>query len=247
MRIVGVIDLKAGLAVHATGGRRESYQPVGRAGDVQVAGNAVTLARFYRDVCGLDELYVADLDAIAGGQPQRGIVATLVAAGRDVWLDAGVSSLEDAQAALSTGAKRIVVGLETLPDYGVLERICVGIGAGRIVLSLDLREGRPVCSPDSPIASDSIERIALNAWRSGVRDVIVLDLNRVGGSSGPALGEIGRVRGAVPQMAAYAAGGVRSSADLHALNAAGVAGALVASALHDGRLPPADVQPILTR
>jgi phosphoribosylformimino-5-aminoimidazole carboxamide ribotide isomerase len=41
----------------------------------------------------------------------------------------------------------------------------------------------------------------------------------------------------------FAAGGVRGPADLDALAAVGVVGALVATAIHDGRLgqPPGDV------
>jgi phosphoribosylformimino-5-aminoimidazole carboxamide ribotide isomerase len=39
----------------------------------------------------------------------------------------------------------------------------------------------------------------------------------------------------------YAAGGVRDAADLAALARAGIAGALVATALHDGRLRRADI------
>jgi hypothetical protein len=65
MRVVGVIDLKAGTAVHAVRGERESYRPVSSVigGD---DGDAVALARGFRSELGLDELYVADLDAIVG-------------------------------------------------------------------------------------------------------------------------------------------------------------------------------------
>ena len=42
----------------------------------------------------------------------------------------------------------------------------------------------------------------------------------------------------------YAAGGVRDAADLCALKAAGAAGALIATALHDGRVGRADLEAI---
>ena len=41
----------------------------------------------------------------------------------------------------------------------------------------------------------------------------------------------------------YAAGGVRDAADLRALAAAGIAGALVASSLHNGRITAEDLRP----
>ena len=66
MRVVGVIDLKGGAAVHAVRGERERYRPVARSrGD---DGDALALARGFRAALGLDELYVADLDAIAGAR-----------------------------------------------------------------------------------------------------------------------------------------------------------------------------------
>jgi phosphoribosylformimino-5-aminoimidazole carboxamide ribotide isomerase len=39
-------------------------------------------------------------------------------------------------------------------------------------------------------------------------------------------------------VAIYAGGGVRDDADLRALESAGAAGALVATALHEGRITP---------
>ncbi len=245
MRVVGVIDLKGGRAVHASGGDRSRYQPVACAGDVRVDGDAVTLARFYRDVCGLADLYVADLDAIASGELKPDAIGDLAAVGGSVWLDAGARSVEDAQASLLTGARRVVVGLETLPAYDVLARICAGV-SGHVSLSLDLRDGRLVCHEGSPIARDSIERVASTAWAAGVDTIVVLDLNRVGGHDGPAVREIARVRAAVPDADVYAGGGVGCIGDLLSLRATGVTGALVASALHDGRITPADLH-ALTR
>ena len=72
MRVVPVIDLKGGMAVHAVRGERERYRPV-RSVITDDAGDPVALARAFASELGLDELYVADLDAIGGeGEPQRG-------------------------------------------------------------------------------------------------------------------------------------------------------------------------------
>lgn len=247
MRVIGVIDLHDGRAVHAKGGRRNRYLPVQRAGNVPVNGDPVRLAQFYLDVCGLDELYVADLDAITGGTLQGGALEGIAAVGGSLWLDAGVTTADAARAALAAGAKRVIVGIETLPNYEVLDRICADIMPSRVILSLDLREGNLVCRADSPIANESIESVASYAWRTGIATLVVLDLNRIGGNEGPAWREIGRVREAVPEAAIYVGGGIGSPGDLQELQAIGVTGALIASALHDGRLTPASLHPILTR
>jgi phosphoribosylformimino-5-aminoimidazole carboxamide ribotide isomerase len=198
MQIVGVIDLKAGRAVRARGGVRHEYLPVSRAGDRDVQGDALRLVRFYRETVGLSEIYVADLDAIAGLAPQRDLFRAISASG-PTWLDAGASAVVSAHAAIDAGASRVIVGLETLPDFGALEQIATALPTGRLVFSLDLLDGRLLCRRGSPIARESLESVAAQAWRLGVRTIVVLDLRRVGGDTGPAFHAVRRVRESVPE------------------------------------------------
>ena len=71
MRIIGVIDLKDGQAVHARGGRRDEYRPVSEAAGTVINGDAVKLAGVYLESFGLTDIYVADLDAIASAARER--------------------------------------------------------------------------------------------------------------------------------------------------------------------------------
>src|SRR5688500_11691129 len=141
MRIIGVVDLARGVALHARGGDRARYEPVVVPGSR--AGDPLALAGFYRERIGIADLYVADLDAIAGHAPQYDIVAAL-AAGGPVWLDAGISAAAAAAESQRRGAAKIVVGLETLPGIEALDDICLKVGGEHVVLSLDLRDGCPV-------------------------------------------------------------------------------------------------------
>jgi phosphoribosylformimino-5-aminoimidazole carboxamide ribotide isomerase len=68
-----------------------------------------------------------------------------------------------------------------------------------------------------------------------------MTLTRVGSGAGPDLERLGTIRHAAPTCRIYAAGGVRDAADLRALRGSGMAGALVASCLHEGRLRGADI------
>jgi uncharacterized protein related to proFAR isomerase len=70
--------------------------------------------------------------------------------------------------------------------------------------------------------------------RPGLREVIVLDLARVGSGAGPDVAAIAEIHAAFPGLQLLAGGGVRDAADLRALARAGAAGALVATALHRG-------------
>jgi phosphoribosylformimino-5-aminoimidazole carboxamide ribotide isomerase len=208
VRVVGVIDLKGGTAVHAVRGERERYRPI---------GDPLALARRY----GLDELYVADLDAIAGGEVQTTIIAALGREAR-VMVDAGVSEPERL---LDLGVDRVVVGTETLTDAHSV--------SPDAVLSVDLYDGR-VLSRDPRLAGLSALDALARLRRP--REVIVLDLARVGTGAGPGVATIAEIHAAYPDLELLAGGGVRDGDDLRALADAGAAGALVGTALHRGDL-----------
>jgi phosphoribosylformimino-5-aminoimidazole carboxamide ribotide isomerase len=238
MRVVGVIDLKDGTAVHAVRGERERYRPVHSviAGD---DGDPLALARAFRSELGLDELYVADLDAIGGGSGHAALLAALAREAR-VMVDAGVSEPAAARALLELGAHRVIVGTETLPRAAALERLLAEVPDGALILSVDLRDGRAL-SPDPQLAGLQALDAVARLHRPGLREAIVLDLARVGSGAGPDVALIAEIRAAFPDLELLAGGGVRDVEDLRALDAAGAAGALVATALHSGVIGPREL------
>jgi phosphoribosylformimino-5-aminoimidazole carboxamide ribotide isomerase len=256
VRVVGVLDLLDDRAVHARGGQRSLYEPVVMvAGEPIQPGHAPDLARAYVDRLGLDDLYVADLTAIAASvdrsrrhtrerlDPPRhqSTLDGITSCGVVVWLDAGVATPEDAHHAMHLGATRVVVGLETLPSWRALEEICHAAGPAHVAFSLDLRDGAPVSSLNLVSGRTRPETIVDLAAEAGAASVIVLELARVGTSAGPDVEMIEAVRRAVPKVPLYAGGGVRGPEDLRRLADAGCEGALVATALHDGRLASGDI------
>lgn len=246
MRIAGVIDVRGGLAVHARGGVREQYAPVERAGGYRIDGDARALARFYRDEYGLRDVYVADLDAIAGASVQRHVVHALAGLHLDVHVDAAVTTASAARSLLDAGAARVIVGLETLPDFAALAAICAAVDPDAVMFSLDMRHGRPLMVAAAP-PCHSAELIAAQAVSAGVRDLILLDLSRVGTAAGIDADAPGRLASRVPECRVWAGGGIASCADLVRLQQAGVAGALMATALIDRRIAPSDLHASATR
>lgn len=241
MRVIGVVDLRGGCAVHAVAGVRDRYHRVRHvAGASIAAGDATALVRGYRAL-GIENIYVADLDAILGSPPQHALVTTIARLGSRVWLDAAVSSVDRAQGALAIGAHRLVVGLETLSSFDALEAICRAAGGHRVAFSLDMRDGVPVLAAGGHVMPEPAPRLAARAVDAGAGAVIVLDLARVGTGRAPDSALIGRVRAAAPSVMLLAGGGVRESADLTQLAEAGCDGALVATALHSGAIDAAGV------
>jgi phosphoribosylformimino-5-aminoimidazole carboxamide ribotide isomerase len=232
MRVIPVVDLKGGVAVHAVRGERERYRPL--RSRIAEGSHPVGLTRAVRDRFGLDELYVADLDAIGGGPGNSHVVAALAREAR-VMVDAGSATATAVAALLELGVARVVIGTESLPGADTFRRLRAELPDAPLVLSLDLRGGRLV-SPDPALsgiaAVDALARLA----DAGAREAIVLDLTRVGSGGGPDVTLLGELHARFPDVELLAGGGVRDAADLRALAAAGTSGALVATALHGGAI-----------
>jgi phosphoribosylformimino-5-aminoimidazole carboxamide ribotide isomerase len=236
MRVIPVLDLRAGRAVHARGGARQAYGPVRSALlAAHAAGDALALGRAFRDRLGCDEWYVADLDAIEGGAPQWDAIRELAALGGRLLVDAGVAEPERARALVAAGAARVVVGLETLPAFAALERVAAAIGAARVVFSLDLRHGNPLLAPGASHRGTP-PALAAAAVAAGAGAILVLDLARVGSGRGVDAGLVAALRRAHPDVELLAGGGIASARELERLAAAGLDAALVATALHDGTI-----------
>src|SRR5262245_35155736 len=198
MFVLGVLDLLNGRAVHARAGARQHYGPVRNVAGVSIEdGDALAIAQAYRGNLALTELYAADLDAIMGRRPQDRLVASLAATG-PLWLDAGVSSVDRARHALTLGAARVIVGLETLESWEALRAICSSVDGERVAFSLDMRNGAPLRRAAS--GSNDPADDAARAVDAGVQSIIVIDLARVGTGAGLDMDLITRVRAAAPDV-----------------------------------------------
>ncbi len=223
--MIPVLDLQAGHAVHARGGRREAYQAI--VGDDGQPQDLVALAEHLLCAACSDGLYVADLDAIAGRAPQAAALDRLRTARglRSIWIDAGFAGRTAARTLIAGlghegPAMRPVFGSESLRSARELAEIAADPAA---ILSLDHRGGEPM----DP--AGCLQRPAL--WPA---TVLVMSLDRVGSAAGPDLATFARCRelaGPSPPRRWIGAGGVRHAADLQAAHRAGAAGWLVATAL----------------
>ncbi|MEA3243877.1 MAG: HisA/HisF-related TIM barrel protein, partial [Pseudomonadota bacterium] len=121
-----------------------------------------------------------------------------------------------------------VLGSETLSNTGLLQN--TRAADTDTVLSLDFNGDRLLGPPD-----------LLEQAEHWPTRVIVMCLDRVGSDEGPDTERMQQLRRKSPASELFAAGGVRDLDDLLHLRQLGVAGALLASALHDGRIGPAQI------
>jgi phosphoribosylformimino-5-aminoimidazole carboxamide ribotide isomerase len=238
--VIPVLDIRQGRAVHAVAGARSYYGPLRSV--LHGSPDPIALARAGRDVWGLGDLYLADLDAILGeSPPDLGLYRALRGLGLDLWVDAGVRIADDLPGLLRAGVTRVVVGLETVGGPEALAGIVDEAGADRVVFSLDLIEGRPMVDTLPRWGTIDPSELALHAIASGVRRIIRLDLARVG--TGRGAGELGPISdepgGSVEW---FVGGGIAGIDEIRKLGLAGFSGVLVGSALHDGRISARDLE-----
>jgi phosphoribosylformimino-5-aminoimidazole carboxamide ribotide isomerase len=236
MRIVGVLDLKEGQIVHAIGGRRRAYRPIVS----QLASSATPLevALGFRAHLGLSELYLADLDAIGGADPNFAVYEALLSLGFVLWIDAGIRRANDAGTLARLGVQTVVAGLETLPQRELIRTLARDLGT-RLVVSLDLYSGAPLGACGQGRTARQTAEFLLE---TGVRRFLVLDLAHVGLGGGTGTEEL--CTGLLadhPEVELSVGGGIAQPADLRRLRNAGVSAVLIASALHDGRIGRSDV------
>lgn len=234
MHVIPVIDIKGGLVVHARGGNRSAYAPLvsplveGSAPVTVVEG----LMRLYR----FERLYVADLDGIMQGSADLGTLHALSEAFPDleIWLDNGMPSSGVVVEHFQELARiRPVVGTESLSHTDEFVALCkvIGMSTGRQpILSLDFKGGEM-------LGADLLSSPEL--WPD---TVIAMTLDAVGADAGPNTALIKHLRATTGERTrVVAAGGVRGKEDLKALAAAGADAALVATALHTGKLKAGDL------
>jgi HisA/HisF family protein len=238
MQIIPVLDLLGSQVVRGVAGRRDQYRPL--ESRLLAGSDPLAISTAIRGAFDLCHLYVADLDAILSQQPNRSILRELSANGFSLLVDAGLQRSADADPIFELGVDWVVAGLETLQGPKELAHLIERHGSGRILFSLDLRNGRPIATPAWPIADPvAIARMAIEA---GCRQLIVLDIAGVGVGGGVStLTLCTQIRQAFPDVILFTGGGVRGIQDLRTLADARIDGALIASALHDGSITPSDL------
>ena len=220
-QIIPVIDLMRGQVVHAKRGQRSQYQPIQSllCGSSDALEMVAALLKLYP----FQTIYIADIDAILDVGNHDTLIEKISETfpNLNIWLDAGKHK--------SRAITKPVLGSES---FLTLKSYLKNKNAH--VLSLDF---------NAQGALGIGELHDLN--RYWPEEVICMTLNAVGNAQGV---DTSRLQ----QMIAlnntkknpskiYAAGGVRNIDDLQTLASMRLAGALLASALHNGQITSEDI------
>jgi len=232
LKVTPVIDLLNGVAVHAVRGIRSEYKPL--LSILAESADPVEIAKSFKSL-GFRDLYIADLDAIIDCTDDFSVIKCVADnSGLDLMVDAGITAIERAERLFKQGVTRIVVGTETLQNTQFVSNAINRFGSDRIVLSLDLKAGKALTKSGFNGSTEPI-RLLQEFKALGVSSVIVLDLDRVGSEEGVDTDFLKKIIKEV-DLEVVVGGGVRDIKDLLELKTLGISGALVATALHTGKI-----------
>lgn len=237
-RLIPVLDVMCGQVVRARGGRRHEYAPL--TGRLVQSSDPVTVAHALLAATGADELYVADLDAIQGKDPNTAELRKLFESSRArIWLDLGLGPGKVIPHLPNLDRVRLIVGSETCQTSQFARDVLCAYGHEMLAFSIDLRGGVLIggCQGWALASERDALGIAHAAARIGYRRMIVLDLAQVGAGTGCGTNDLLRaIREEQPEMELIAGGGLKTWDDIDRLGECGVDAVLVASALHDGTI-----------
>ncbi len=226
MELYPAIDIQGGRVVRAS--RTDASQSVTYHADPFAVADMYVAA-------GARWVHVVDLDRTFGTGDQSALVTRLVHRLRiPVQLGGGLWRADDVAAMRDAGVQRIVLGMRCLAEPAALPNLVDQFSDDCLGMALDVREGRGWSRTWADAANHSSTELARAAADAGIRTLVYTDLVREGALAGcdPAAAR------AVADAAGadvIVSGGVNSLADLAALKAAGLAGAVVGRALFANR------------
>ncbi len=223
-RIIFVMDIRNGKAVHAIRGEREKYKPVrSRICDSSAPIDIISVLM-------PREVYIADLDRLQHLGDNFELIKRISTKTKTM-VDAGAENMSDIEECIGI-ADTAILGTETASFESIQE--AAGRFPGRVNVSIDIKNGR-VLTTDRRMEVKP-EKLVKMLDEYDIKDIIVLELNKVGTGAGV---DVDFLRNIV-ELSSHnilAGGGIRDMDDIKALGKIGVNGALVATAVHNGRIP----------
>lgn len=192
---------------------------------------------------GARRLHVVDLDGAKEGRPVNDdVIAAIVVAAPEmrVQVAGGVREAAAVERWLVAGADRVVLGTVAVRQPEVVAQAVERHGAERVAVAVDAREGAVAVQGWLETSELTAEALMRGLAERGVRHFIFTDIGRDGMLQHLDFAGferlLGAVGGGVGRDSVVYSGGVTSSDDVRRLAAMRIEGAIIGTALYDGRI-----------
>jgi len=224
-RIIFVLDILNGIVVHAMRGERAKYRPVENSRICDSSDPLEIISRI-----GPSQVYIADLDHIQGFGDNFEVIEQ-ISRKTNTMADIGVKNIDDVRKCAGI-ADTIIIGTETA-SLDIIEKASIEF-PGRVNVSIDMKNGI-VLTTDMKMDAQP-EKLIRKLNEFDLKDIIILDLGKVGTSTGINADFLKEVA-AISTHKILVGGGIKNLDDIVILQESGIDGALVATALHNGKIP----------
>jgi phosphoribosylformimino-5-aminoimidazole carboxamide ribotide isomerase len=228
MIILPAIDLRNGLCVRLTQGRKDSAKIYD--------GDPVDVAKAFA-ASGAEMLHVVDLDG-AFAEPNsvnRRVLREIVrAVDIPIQFGGGLRRNKDVEQVIELGVTRVVIGTIAAESPETLIEMIRRFGSRHIAVGIDAHEGRVVTHGWEQTESVSALTLARSVAELGVERIIYTDVARDGTLRGPNIEQTRLIAGIGVKVTA--SGGVSSLQDLKDLRAVsglGIDSVIIGKALYE--------------
>jgi phosphoribosylformimino-5-aminoimidazole carboxamide ribotide isomerase len=221
-------------AVDIRGGRCVRLVQGDFARETRYADDPVEMARHWQEL-GATRLHVVDLDGARDGvRANAAVIARLLqSVSIPVQVGGGIRSHDTARALLGDGADRVVVGTRAADSPEALPEWLAALGDERVVVGVDARDGRVATHGWTNVTDLAVVDLCARLASVGVKRVVYTDVGRDGLLQGP---NVDITREVAKHVVVIGSGGVSTVQHLRALAEAGAEGAIIGTALYEGRL-----------
>lgn len=232
-RIIPVIDILKSKAVHAIKGERTKYKPL--ISELFQSSDPIEIIKILIHRFNFKEIYLADLDAIIKKNPNYDIISKITKFQHlKIILDPGIVKSEDILRFSRFNINKLILGLETINSFEVIRDSLKIFGIDKIVISVDMFKGK-IITKIRDLINESLINTILKLNNLGVRELLLLDLFRVGQKLGGVPPLYLKIR-EIFDGEILVGGGIKNFDDLQNYYRNSFSGVLLATALYDGSI-----------
>lgn len=228
IELIPAIDIIEGKCVRLTKGDYDTKK---------VYGDPLDMAQQFEDL-GVKRLHVVDLD----GAKSKHVVnlATLKAITTHTKLivdfGGGIKTDEDLEKAYEAGAALVTAGSIAITEPERYLNWLHKYGADRLILGADVRNGYVSINGWKEDSDVKLQDFLLRYMNEGTKNVLCTEISKDGTLAGPAVELYRSIMQRYPECHLIASGGVGSTADILALEAAGIPAVVFGKAFYEGKI-----------
>ena len=229
IQLIPAIDIIGGKCVRLTKGDYDQKKVYN--------DDPVAQAREFEKL-GFKRLHVVDLDGAKAKHIVNDAVLKGITSATNLTVDfgGGIKAEEDVEKAFAAGASMVTIGSVAVKQPELFLKWLKQYGAEKLILGADVRNGKISINGWKEDSDEHLLPFLEKYVKTGVKNVLCTEISKDGTLAGPAIDLYKAVMAAYPNLDLIASGGVGSTDDIKALDAAGIPSVVFGKAWYEGKI-----------